>query len=525
MKRLLYGLMVLLFAVPLAAADMPLNMTQGVTEISGRVYDLHMIILYICCAIGVVVFGIMIYSMIYHRKSKGAKPADFHDSTKVEIAWTVVPFIILIGMAIPATKTLIAMEDPSDADLTIKVTGSQWKWHYSYFNEDVEFFSLLSTPADQIQGSAEKTETYLLEVDKPLVLPINRKVRFLMTSDDVIHSWWVPAFAVKKDANPGFINEAWTRIDKVGTYRGQCAELCGKDHGFMPIVVEALSEADYDQWLLDQKQLAVDAKAAAEASLSQTLTYDELMAQGEKVYMGVCAACHQPNGAGLPGVFPSLIGSPLIKGPVSDHVDIVVNGKPGTAMQAFAKQLTATEIAAVVTYERNAWGNDSGDVVQAADINGGGSASSTETTSEQTATPVTLPAEIDPSNVEQAVTEAAAEVVKEVKAEVVLDDLTMDELMTMGEQVYMTNCAACHQAAGTGLPGAFPSLIGSPAITGPVEGHIEVVVNGKAGTAMQAFGSLLTPQQLAAVITYERNAWGNDSGDAVQASDVDGHGK
>ncbi|MDO6618398.1 cytochrome c oxidase subunit II [Pseudomonadota bacterium] len=538
MKRLLYGLMVALLATPLTAAEMPLNMTQGVTEISGQVYDLHMIILYICCAIGVVVFGIMIYSMIYHRKSKGAVAADFHDSTKVEIAWTVLPFLILIGMAIPATKTLIAMEDPSDAELTVKVTGSQWKWHYSYFNEDVEFFSLLSTPADQITGTADKTDTYLLEVDKPLVLPINRKVRFLMTSDDVIHSWWVPAFAVKKDANPGFINEAWTKIDKIGTYRGQCAELCGKDHGFMPIVVEAVSEADFDQWLIDQKQFAVDAKAAAQASLSQTLSYDELMAQGEQIYMGRCAACHQPNGAGLPGVFPSLIGSPMIKGPVSGHIDIVVNGKPGTAMQAFAKQLTATEIAAVVTYERNAWGNDSGDTVQAADVSGNGTNSSaTPTTADapsagtstaDTSTPVTLPASLPTAEqledtATQAVTEAATQAA-EVKA-VVLDDLTMDELMTMGEQVYMTSCAACHQAAGTGLPGAFPSLVGSPLIVGPVTDHLNIVINGKPGTAMQAFNSLLTPQQLAAVVTYERNAWGNNSGDAVQAADVVGHGK
>ncbi|ARD20544.1 MULTISPECIES: cytochrome c oxidase subunit II [Shewanella] len=522
MKRLLYGLMVLFFAVPLAAADMPLNMTQGVTEISGKVYDLHMIILYICCAIGVVVFGIMIYSMIYHRKSKGAVPADFHDSTKVEIAWTVVPFLILIGMAIPATKTLIAMEDPSDAELTIKVTGSQWKWHYSYFNEDVEFYSLLSTPADQITGTETKTETYLLEVDKPLVLPINRKVRFLMTSDDVIHSWWVPAFAVKKDANPGFINEAWTKIDKVGTYRGQCAELCGKDHGFMPVVVEAVSEADFEQWLKDQKQLTADAKAAAEASLSQTLTFDELMAQGEQVYMGRCAACHQPNGAGLPGVFPSLIGSPIIKGSVAGHIDIVVNGQPGTAMQAFAKQLTATEIAAVVTYERNAWGNDSGDVVQAADVNSGGAPSDASSASDKP-TPVTLPAELPATQPE--VEQVVADVVEEATPDVVMDDLSMDELMAMGEQVYLSSCAACHQAAGTGLPGAFPALVGSPLVMGPVEGHLEVVINGQPGTAMQGFSSILSPQQLAAVVTYERNAWGNNTGDAVQATDVVGHGK
>ncbi len=508
MKQKLYGLPALLFSPSILAADMPLNMTQGVTEISGRVYNLHMIILYICCAIGLVVFGVMIYSMINHRKSRGAVAANFHESTKVEIAWTVVPFIILILMAIPATKTLIAMEDPSDADLTIKITGSQWKWHYSYFDHDLEFYSLLSTPREQIEGTEEKGENYLLEVDKPLVLPINKKVRFLMTSDDVIHSWWVPAFAVKKDANPGFINEAWTRIDKPGWYRGQCAELCGKDHGFMPIVVEALSEVDFDKWLIAQKQQANNAEAEAKAALSQTLSMEELMAQGEQIYLARCAACHQPNGAGLPGVFPSLIGSPITKGPVADHIDIVVNGKSGTAMQAFAKQLNATDIAAVVTFERNAWGNDSGDTVQAADVSSAGSSSAASNDSD-TAIPVTLPVN---------------EVVEEVEA-VVLDDLTMDELMAVGEKVYMTHCVACHQAAGTGLPGAFPSLVGSPVITGPISGHLDVVINGKPGTAMQSFSSLLTPQQLAAVITYERNAWGNNSGDTVQASDAVGHGK
>nr|WP_283104091.1 cytochrome c oxidase subunit II [Shewanella gelidimarina] len=516
---MLYCVLALIFSPALFASEMPFNMTEGVTEISGKVYNLHMIILYICCAIGIVVFGAMIYAMINHRKSKGAVAANFHESTKVEILWTVVPFIILIIMAIPATKTLIAMEDPSNADLTIKITGSQWKWHYSYFDKDVEFYSLMSTPRAQIEGTEAKGEHYLLEVDKHLVLPINRKVRFLMTSDDVIHSWWVPAFAVKKDANPGFINEAWTRIDKPGIYRGQCAELCGKDHGFMPIVVEALSEADFDKWLLAQQQQANNAEAEAEAALSQTLTMDELMAQGEQIYLARCAACHQPNGAGLPGVFPSLIGSPITTGPVDAHVDIVVNGKPGTAMQAFAKQLTATEIAAVVTFERNAWGNDSGDTVQAADVSSASASSSSSpaaSSDPNSAIPVTLPANLPETEQVKAVAEAKA---------VVLDDLTMDELMAMGEKVYMTSCVACHQAAGTGLPGAFPSLVGSPVITGPVTGHLDTVINGKPGTAMQAFTSLLTPQQLAAVVTYERNAWGNNSGDAVQASDVVGHGK
>lgn len=528
MKQWLYCLLVVFVALPLGATEMPLNMTQGVTDISGKVYDLHMTILYICCVIGLVVFGIMIYSMIYHRKSKGAVAANFHESTKVEIAWTVIPFIILIGMAIPATKTLIAMEDPSDADLTIKITGSQWKWHYSYFDKDIEFYSTLSTPRAQIDGSEAKGEHYLLEVDKPLVLPINQKVRFLMTSDDVIHSWWVPAFAVKKDANPGFINESWTRIDKPGIYRGQCAELCGKDHGFMPIVVQALSEADFNNWLVEQKQLASNAAAAAAASMSKTLSLEELTSQGEQIYIARCAACHQPNGAGLPGVFPSLIGSPIIKGPVEDHLNIVLNGKPGTAMQAFAKQLSAQEIAAVITFERNAWGNNSGDVVQAADIGNflGSNEASTESSKAVTDAASTIAATA--TDITDAVTDKANQVVEAVAETVVPEDLptlTLEQLIAEGEQVYATTCAACHQATGAGLPGAFPSLIGSPVVTGPVSGHIDIVMHGKPGTAMQAFSGQLSPRKMAAVITYERNAWGNNSGYAVQPADVASHGQ
>ncbi|TKB47660.1 cytochrome c oxidase subunit II [Ferrimonas sediminicola] len=350
------------------ATDADLNLTPGVTAISERVYGLHMTIFYICCAIAAVVFGMMLYSLIRHRKSKGAVPANFHESTRVEVLWTVIPFVILIVMAVPATKTLVAMEDPSASELTIQVTGSQWKWHYRYFDQGVEFYSLLSTPQNQIQNAEAKGENYLLEVDKPLVIPANRKVRFLMTSDDVIHSWWVPAFAVKKDANPGFINEAWTKVDKPGVYRGQCAELCGKDHGFMPVVVEVLPEAEFDIWLAEQQAAAAVAAQDETAALTQTLTLEESMALGEQVYLSRCAACHMPNGNGLEGVFPALKGSPVALGDPKAHIGIVVHGSPGTAMQAFAAQLTNKELAAVVTYERNAWGNNVGDVIQAADV-------------------------------------------------------------------------------------------------------------------------------------------------------------
>lgn len=352
-----------------ANAATEFNLTQGVTRISEEVYHLHMLIFYICCAIAAVVFGIMFYSIIHHRKSKGAVAADFHESTKVEIIWTVIPVIILIAMAIPATKTLVAMEDTSKSDITIKVTGSQWKWHYHYFGEDIEFLSLLSTAVEQIEGDEEKGEHYLLEVNNPLVLPIDKKIRFLLTSDDVIHSWWVPDFAVKKDTIPGFINEAWTRIDKPGIYRGQCAELCGRAHGFMPIVVHAMTEENYQQWLVDKKQQMAEEKAKAELALSSSMPMDQLMAIGEQAYLERCAVCHQTTGLGIPSVFPAIKGSKIATGDLSTHIDTVVNGRPGTAMQAFINQMTQQELAAVITYQRNAWGNDTGDVIQASDIN------------------------------------------------------------------------------------------------------------------------------------------------------------
>ncbi|KPH59987.1 cytochrome B559 subunit alpha [Pseudoalteromonas porphyrae] len=369
MGKLSSTLWLILFVLPQQVlANSQFNMRKGVTDISNDVYQLHMTIFIICCVIGVIVFAVMFWALIHHRKSKGAKPAQFHESTKVEILWTAIPFVILIAMAVPATKTLISMEDASKADLTIKITGSQWKWHYEYMGEDVAFYSILSTPQDQISNQADKTNTYLLEVDKPLVLPINKKVRFLMTSDDVIHSWWVPDFAVKKDANPGFINETWTKINEEGIYRGQCAELCGKDHGFMPVVVEAKSEQAFTDWLQQAKQAKKTAAAADAALLDQTLPKEELMVLGEQVYMASCAACHQPTGMGLPGVFPALKGNPVVLGDINDHIDVVINGRPGTAMQAFVKQLSIKQLAAVVTYKRNAWGNDTGDVIQPSQI-------------------------------------------------------------------------------------------------------------------------------------------------------------
>ena len=359
----------LLAAAPAAGAQSGsgwglLNLPQGVTPISREVYDLHMLILWICVAIGVVVFGAIFISILRHRKSLGREPARFHESTAIEIVWTVIPFLILVGMAIPATKTLIAMEDTSSPDLTIKITGYQWKWRYDYLGEGVGFFSNLATPEEQIYGDAPKGEHYLQEVDNPVVIPVGRKVRFVLTANDVIHSWWVPALGGKKDAIPGFINEWWTRVDEPGVYRGECAELCGRGHAYMPIVVVAKPEDEYRQWLAARKAEAAEAKAAA----GKTWTKDELMARGKEVYGKFCAACHQANGEGLPGAFPALKGGKIATGPVKDHIAIVLKGKPGTAMAAFGPQLSDADIAAVVTYERNAWGNDTGDVVQPADV-------------------------------------------------------------------------------------------------------------------------------------------------------------
>ena len=347
-----------------ASASWTVNMTPGATEVSRSVFNLHMTIFWISVIIGAIVFAVMFWSMIMHRRSKGAVPAKFHENLTVEILWTVIPLLILVGMAVPATRTLIDIYDTSDADLDILVTGYQWRWQYNYMGEGVSFMSNMSTPREQISNQQAKGEHYLLEVDEPLVVPTGQKVRFLITSADVIHSWWVPALAVKKDAIPGFINESWTRIDEPGIYRGQCTELCGRDHAFMPIVVDARSPEDFAVWLADKK-----ATAAAEAELTgKEWTLDELMERGQRVYTTACVACHQANGEGLPPMFPTLKGSDMVLNDLTAHIDVVVNGVPGTSMAAFGAQLSEVDIAAVITYERNAWGNDTGDVVAPIDI-------------------------------------------------------------------------------------------------------------------------------------------------------------
>ena len=365
-----------------AVPDMPggpkvnqLNLTAPVTRIAEDQHWIHWFLIWVCLAIFFAVFGVMFYSVWKHRKSRGHAPAEFHESTTVEIAWTVVPFLIVVGMALPATRMVVEQKDTSNADVTVKATGYQWKWGYDYVKGDgegISFLSTLSTPRDQIEdrnypdakARREQNPTYLMEVDNALVVPVNRKIRVVVTANDVIHSWMVPSFGVKQDAIPGFVRDTWFRAEKVGVFRGQCAELCGKDHAFMPIVVDVRSEADYRKWV-DEKRKEMLAKAEDPTKEWQLA---DLQARGEKVYAANCVACHQANGKGVSGAFPALDGSKLVLGKQDGQIDIVLKGKPGTAMASF-KQLSDVELAAVLTYTRNAWGNKAEDnIVQPAEV-------------------------------------------------------------------------------------------------------------------------------------------------------------
>ncbi len=363
------SLSIMLSGAVQAVAEM--NMRPGVTETSIEAYELHMLVVWVMVAISFVVFGAMFYSFIFHRKSKHPTPATFSHSTKMEIIWTTIPVLILIYLTIPAVSLLIKMEDASDPEMSIQITGSQWKWHYKYMDQDIEFFSNLATPREQFEDfnadGQTKGENYLLEVDNEMVIPINTKVRFLVTAEDVIHSWWVPEIAVKKDAIPGFINETWTNIPTPGTYRGQCTELCGKDHGFMPIVVKAVSKENFAKWVASKDAERLAAEEAAAVAVAASWDLDKLMALGKTAYDAKCAMCHQVDGSGVAGAFPALKGSVIATGPVAAHMTMVVDGSTG-GMQAFGKQLSDAELAAVITYERNAWGNNTGDTVTPADI-------------------------------------------------------------------------------------------------------------------------------------------------------------
>ena len=364
-KKIGGGLALAMYSM-LAQAEYALKLPTPATDIASQIYDLHTITMWIIVGIAVVVYGAMFYSILRHRKSVGYKAANFHHSTMVEIIWTTIPFLILIGMAYPATKTVIAMKDTSASDITVKVTGYQWKWEYDYQQDGFKFMSVLSTPRDQLDvaSKAAKSEHYLLEVDNPMVVPVGKKIRLLLTANDVIHAWSVPAFGVKQDAIPGFIRDSWFKAEKAGTYRGMCSELCGKDHGYMPIVVVVKEQADYDLWIAEQKSKA----AAASQDAGKVYELAELKSMGEKVYGANCAGCHQAKGEGMAPVFPALDGSALVKGPKQALLDIVMNGKAGTAMPAFGKQLTDTDIAAVATYARNAWSNKTGEAIQSSDI-------------------------------------------------------------------------------------------------------------------------------------------------------------
>jgi cytochrome c oxidase subunit 2 len=370
LKALFNKLVSLFVLFPLAAhAEWGLNLRQGATEISQKVYDLHMFTLWIMVVIGIVVFGLIFWSIFYHRKSRGVKPAKFSHSTTVEIIWTAIPIIIIISLAVPATKLLIAMHDTSGSQVTLKATGHQWKWQYDYLDEGLTLFSNLDEKSQEIRQlksglNPQDHENYLLDVDQPIVLPINTKVRILTTSNDVNHAWWVPDLGWKRDAIPGFTNDNWAIIEKEGTYRGQCAELCGKDHGFMPIVVKAVPMDEYKIWVAEMKA-AQDAK---KNTANIVLTKEELMTQGEAVYKKVCLACHQANGQGVQGVFPALAGSAVAIEPANrlGHIHRIIYGK--NLMPAFGEQLSDVEIAAVTTYERNAWGNNTGDEVQAKEV-------------------------------------------------------------------------------------------------------------------------------------------------------------
>ena len=359
-------------ALPLvAAADWKMNLQAPNSAVAAEMFDLHTLITWICVVIFVGVFGVMFYSLYAHRKSKGHKAAQFHESATVEVIWTIVPFFILLAMAFPATKAVLNMRDSSAPELTIKVTGYQWKWGYDYLNEGFGFVSNLATPLAQIKNAEAKGENYLLEVDKPLVVPVGKKVRVLLTANDVIHAWWVPALGVKQDAVPGFIRDAWFRADRPGVYRGNCAELCGKEHGYMPIVVEVKTQADYDKWVVAQKEKYGVGKAATEAVVVDTKTYtrDELVAHGKTVYEGVggCQGCHQPTGKGVPGQFAALDGSKVVNGPKDAQVALLLNGKAGTAMAAF-KHLSDKDLAGVMAYTRSAWSNKASEFAQPLDF-------------------------------------------------------------------------------------------------------------------------------------------------------------
>ena len=546
MRRIQSTLIALLTASGSLFADTEMNLTQGVSPISHDVYELHMMIFWICVIIGIIVFGAMFYSIIHHRKSIGHQASHFHSHLGIEIAWTIIPALILLAMAFPATKVLFNMNNEDREAMNIKITGYQWKWHYEYLEDGLSFFSNLSTPQAQLHNEAPKSPLYLREVDHPMVVPIHKKIRFLITSNDVNHAWWVPDLGVKRDAIGGFINEAWTIIDKPGVYYGQCAELCGVNHAFMPIVVIATTDEGYKNWVAQQKGQAT---SGAE-EVNRFWTLKELMSKGESVYTHICVACHQPGGVGMPPTFPALKNGPIVKGPLAGHIEIVFNGKAGTAMQAFKGQLSDVELAGIITYERNAFGNNTGTSVQPIQIaalrsgktmaealatkptgkavtktKGRSSTNQPVETSNITpptpsVTPVPAPTPTTPGAAVLPSTPPATTLAAKTNRAVTSPVETLQAAMGRGEKTYNTICAVCHQPTGLGMPPTFPALKGGSIPKGPLKDHLNIVLNGKPGTAMQAFKDQLSDQELADVITYERNAWGNNMGTLVTPDEV-----
>ncbi len=553
-----------------------LNLTEGHTQISHDVYDLHMLILWICIFVGIGVFGTMFYSIYHHRKSKGHVAEQFHENTTVEIIWTIIPALILLAMAIPATKTMIEMDGVEESDMTIKVTGWQWKWEYEYLGHDIRFFSSLdhaSNMARQLDSTTDPRSVshYLLRVDEPLVIPVNKKIRFVFTAADVLHSWWVPDLGWKKDAIPGFINEAWASVDEPGIYRGQCTELCGRDHAFMPVVVIAMEQEDYDAWATQKHEQECKAKSSADMS------HDDLVAKGAEIYEKNCSTCHMPDGGGIAGAFPALRGSAVVNGDINAQASLVLNGK--NAMPAFGKQLSATELASVITYTRNALGNAKGDEIQPKAIktklpksdddddgcaakpakidkaNKSANVDVADKTEESAKKPAENPVASKQSTAKKAVekheesipaTKPASKSLNNVvepevtkpsvsKPNVTDSKASSDhvnhtasrhaDLITAGQTVYEANCSSCHQKDGGGMPSVFPALTGSAVVKGDIKAQTNLVMNGKG--SMPAFGGKLTPAQLAQVITYTRNALGNANGDAITAGQIEKlmHGK
>ncbi|MEQ1738305.1 MAG: cytochrome c oxidase subunit II [Methyloglobulus sp.] len=504
------------FPIESSPGGYTLNLTQGHTQISNDVYDLHMLILWICVFVGIGVFGTMFYSIYHHRKSKGHVAEQFHENTTVEIIWTIIPAVILVAMAIPATKTMMEMDNVKESSMTIKVTGWQWKWEYDYLGSDIHFFSSL----DEASNRARKLDSgidsrtvphYLLRVDEPVVIPINKKIRFVFTAADVIHSWWVPELGWKKDAIPGFINEAWSSVDEPGIYRGQCTELCGKDHAFMPVVVIAMEQEDYDSWAKNKVESLKKGASLVDES------HDELVKNGAEIYAKNCATCHMADGAGIPGAFPALSGSAVVNGDIKAQANLILNGR--NAMPAFGKQLKAAELAEVITFTRNALGNSKGDEIQPKEINAllGGDAVADAGSDKESAKPEA----VEKSKAEEKVEKSVEKPKKSDKsaAPSAKAEMALTELVKKGESVYEKNCQSCHQKDGVGMPPMFPALKGSTVVTGKIDAQVEIMLKGKG--MMPAFGKTLSAVDFASVLAFTRNNLGNSAGDFKQPSAIE----